>query len=103
MAVAGIGAVAVRARRPAASPDEEAQSHIQLAKAASLAGQDDAAEQHLREALRLAPRSQVALFNLAVVLLKREQQAEALPLLDVMCTGGIRPTPARTWCAARRA
>jgi len=82
--------VALRARRPSANPDEEARSHVQLAKAASLAGQDEVAEQHLREALRVQPRDRIALFNLAVVLLKRDRPAEALPLLDVV----LREAPA---------
>jgi tetratricopeptide (TPR) repeat protein len=91
VAVMGIGAVALRARlRPASHPPDDAQSHIQRARAASLAGQDEVAEQQLREALRLAPRSQIALFNLAVVLLKRDRPAEALPLLDVV----LREDPA---------
>jgi serine/threonine-protein kinase len=90
VAVVGVGAVALRARRPGANLDEEARSHVQLAKAASLAGQDEAAEQHLREALRLQPRDRTALFNLAVVMLKRDRPAEALPLLDVV----LREAPA---------
>ena len=92
VAVAGVGAVAVRARlRPApADPDAEARALVQQAKTASLAGQDEVAEKELREALRVAPRSPVALFNLAVVLLKRDRPAEALPLLDVI----LRDDPA---------
>jgi predicted Zn-dependent protease len=91
VAAIGVGAVVVRARlRPAPPTQDDAESHLQRARAASLAGQDEQAEQQLREALRLAPRSQVALFNLAVVLLKRDRPAEALPLLDVV----LREDPA---------
>jgi tetratricopeptide (TPR) repeat protein len=95
VAVAGVGAVAVRARRHPGSPGadqgaEAARAHVALARTASLAGQDEVAEKELREALRLDPRSPVALFNLAVVLLERERPAEALPLLDVV----LRDDPA---------
>src|SRR6185436_3162680 len=73
-----------------ADPESEAQLHVARARTASLAGQDEVAEKELREALRLLPGSKVALFNLAVVLLKRERPAEALPLLDVI----LRDDPA---------
>jgi predicted Zn-dependent protease len=90
VAAIGIGAVVVRARLRPAPPTADAESHLQRAREASLAGQDEVAEQQLREALRLAPRSHIALFNLAVVLLKRDRPAEALPLLDVV----LREDPA---------
>ncbi|HXU82974.1 MAG TPA: protein kinase [Polyangia bacterium] len=92
VAAGGIGGLLWR-RHPSpqdADPESEAQLHVARARTASLAGQDEVAEKELREALRLLPGSKVALFNLAVVLLKRERPAEALPLLDVI----LRDDPA---------
>jgi tetratricopeptide (TPR) repeat protein/predicted Ser/Thr protein kinase len=93
--LAGIGAVVVRARLHPAGPatdegTEAARPHLARARTASLAGDDQLAENELREALRRDPRSPVALFDLAVVLLKRERPAEALPLLDLV----LRDQPA---------
>jgi cytochrome c-type biogenesis protein CcmH/NrfG/predicted Ser/Thr protein kinase len=58
------------------------QGHLLLGKSLSKHGDDEAAEQHLRQALQLSPSSTVARFNLAIVLLKRDRAPQALPLLD---------------------
>jgi cytochrome c-type biogenesis protein CcmH/NrfG len=63
-----------------------ADAQVMLGKVLGRLGEEDAAEQHLRRALELDPRSRPARFSLAVVLIKRGKHPDSLPLLDALLT-----------------